>query len=229
MQLFNNLLQKRGLVIEKVKILLFIFLSIFIFTSITVSPAHSRDNNCTQKKYIKQKLLTQPLSECLPVEGVWQGGRVRQWALFLTWELLFYSKGVIINNHWHHSRQEAGHYLQILKVVVHDKWTSTTCGLKRYLHHLCSKKKKKTEPQFEIVFCGDFINWCTDTRGDMLYCTYQSRLLEDLAVNHVPRSLTQWQHPEQEHQVWTVLFTHTYNDLTFGWHDVRKLCSENTF
>lgn len=34
---------------------------------------------------------------------------------------------------------------------------------------------------------------------DLETSTHQTRLFEDLAVNHVPCSLTQRQHPEQQH------------------------------
>lgn len=47
----------------------------------------------------------------LPDECVWQVGGVRQGAFLLTGKLLLYYEGVIINNHRHHSRQEAGHHL----------------------------------------------------------------------------------------------------------------------
>ena len=72
-----------------------------------------------------------PLSGCkaLPVEGFRQSCGVWQRTLLLTWKLLFHSEGVIINNHWHHGRQEAGHYLQILRAgAEEDKWMSTTCS-----------------------------------------------------------------------------------------------------
>ena len=70
-----------------------------------------------------------PASTCsvLPVEGVWQGGGVRRWALLLAGKLLFYNEGVIVNNYWHHGRQEAGHHLQILRAGAQEgKWTPTT-------------------------------------------------------------------------------------------------------
>ena len=70
-----------------------------------------------------------PLSGCeaLPVEGFRQSGGVWQRTLLLTWKLLFHGEGVIIDNHWHHGRQEAGHHLQILRAgAEEDKWVSTT-------------------------------------------------------------------------------------------------------
>lgn len=44
--------------------------------------------------------------------------------------------------------------------------------------------------------------------------TYQTRLFKDLAVNHIPCTLTQRQHPQEQHQIWTVLVVNTNRNIS---------------
>lgn len=73
--------------------------------------------------------LSPPAAVVLPGEGIWQCGRVWQWALLFTRELLFHSEGVIVHNHWHHCRQEACHHLQILKVRAKEGRNTSVTSL----------------------------------------------------------------------------------------------------
>lgn len=141
----------------------------------------------------------------VPVEGIWQGGGVCQRTLLLTGKLLFHREGVIINNHWHHGRQEAGHHLQILRAGTRAVQRTSTTYSQFIEVHCNDSEKDSTLNHFHTDFSSE---------------TYQTRLFKDLAVDHVPRPLTQWQHPQQQHQVWTVLFTNT--DTT-TWHSVDTL------
>lgn len=169
----------------------------FTVISLNCGVPHDR---CWQKKlwYTVQKVILCSLCCCgtvLPVKGIWQSDWVWQWTLLLTGKLLFHSEHVIINNYWHHCRQKTGHNFQILQ--AHS--ISLQSIYLDWFFYIMAKKIWIMYKQNLWDYKRCFL------KTEVTCCTYQTGLFKDLAVNHVPRPLTQWQHPQQQHQVWTIL------------------------
>lgn len=101
-----------------------------------------------------------------------------------------------------------GSFCSTLKV-----WSSTTTDI------MAGRKRVTTSESWQCPH-KKIPLWVDEPKqkafATRVHWTYQTRLFKDLAVDHVPRPLTQWQHPQQQHQIWTLLFKSTYNRTIYN-------------
>lgn len=137
-------------------------------------------------------------------ETLWKRVWVRDWGFLLGWELLIHVEGMVVHHEGHEHGQEPGDELHLLGQEKTQNWSRTAPPLSCTVPHPSPTHLTSIFPGRHskglallptsrdptlLIFLGptDPIEKAADTTPPQSH--YHLGLLEDLAVNHVPRPL----------------------------------------